>query len=234
MSQSMSQFIQQHFLRLLDNFTRMDCCHCQGVEAFFDKKTAHKELKRYHKKGPRKTTRILIDALKAEGVRGMTLLDIGGGIGALQQELFRIGVIRATNVEASPAYLEISKEEANRRGYADRVSYHHANFIDIAPAIAEADIVTLDRVICCYPDAQILVKLSAARANHLYGVVYPEYRWLIKVFAATVNLFLRLRKCAMRSFVHRPDMIDATIRSEGLQPRFHRKSFPWQIVVYSR
>jgi hypothetical protein len=38
----------------------------------------------------------------------------------------------------------------------------------------------------------------------------------------------------MRSFVHQPDMIDAIVRSHGLQQRFYRKSFPWQIVVYGR
>jgi tRNA A58 N-methylase Trm61 len=212
----------------------MDCCHCRGVEAFFDEKTARKELKRYRKRGPAKTTRILIEALKAEGIRGMTLLDIGGGIGALQQELLRVGVSSATNVEASTAYLEVSKAEAERRGYADRVSYHHANFIDIASDIAEADIVTLDRVICCYPDAQALVSLSAARAKHLYGVVYPQYRWLNKVFVSSANLYLQVRGCAMRSFLHRPETVEAIVRRHSLKQRFHRKSFPWQIVVYGR
>jgi len=94
--------------------------------------------------------------------------------------------------------------------------------------------VTLDRVICCYPDAQALVDLSAARARHLYGVIYPQFGWFNKVFVMSVNLAFRLRKCAMRSFVHQPDMIDAIVRSHGLQQRFYRKSFPWQIVVYGR
>ncbi len=212
----------------------MNCCHCRGVEAFFDKKTADKELKRYRKKGPAKTTRILIAALEAEGIEGMTLLDIGGGVGAVQQELLRAGVSSATNVEASTAYVEVSQEEAELRGYADRVSYQHGDFIDVAPTVADADIVTLDRVICCYPDAQALVGLSAARARQLYGVVYPQYGWFNKVFVASVNLVFRLRGCAMRSFVHRPDVVDAIVRSQGLQRCFCRKSFPWQIVVYRR
>lgn len=212
----------------------MNCCQCRGIEAFFDKKTADKELKRYRKKGPAKTTRILIAALKAEGIKGMTLLDIGGGVGALQQELLGAGLSSATNVEASTAYVEVSKEEAERQGYADRVSYHHGNFIDVAPTVADADIVTLDRVICCDPDAQALVALSAARARHLYGVVYPLDGWLNKVFVTGVNLVFWLRRCAMRSFLHRPEMIDAIVRSHSLQQRFYRKSFPWQIVVYSR
>jgi magnesium-protoporphyrin O-methyltransferase len=59
--------------------------------------------------------------------------------------------------------------------------------------------VTLDRVICCYPDVQALVGLSAARARHLYGVVYPQDGWFNQLFVASVNLVFRLRRCAMRS-----------------------------------
>ena len=64
---------------------------CQGMETFFDNKTAVGDLKAYRKKGPSKTTRMLIDALKAQGVEDMTLLDIGGGVGAIQHELLNSG-----------------------------------------------------------------------------------------------------------------------------------------------
>ena len=38
---------------------------------------------------------------------------------------------------------------------------------------SRTDILTLDRVICCYPDMQKLVGLSAKRARKLYGLIYP-------------------------------------------------------------
>jgi hypothetical protein len=212
----------------------MDCCQCQGIEALFDGKMAKRELRQYRKKGPAKTTRILIEALKAEGIEGMTLLDIGGGIGAIPHELLGAGVINATNVDASRAYVEASREESERQGYAARVSYHHGNFVDLAPNVAEADIVTLDHVICCYHDVQALVDLSAARARQLYGLVYPQYGWLNKVVNTGINLSLWLTRNPMRSFLHRPDMVDAIVRSHGLRHRFHRNSFPWQIVIYGR
>src|SRR5947207_5244489 len=150
----------------------MDCCQCKGIETLFNEKEARNRLRAYHEDGPSKTTRMLIEALKAEGVEGMTLLDIGGGVGAVQHELLRAGVERATGVEASTAYVKAAQEEAERQGHADRVSYHHANFVDIAPQIPPADIVTLDRVICCYHDMQALVGLSVAKAGRLYGLVY--------------------------------------------------------------
>ena len=67
----------------------MNCCHCQGVEQVFDRDRAFKQLSKYRKKGLEKTTRVLINALLAEGVGGLSLLDIGGGVGAIQHELLK-------------------------------------------------------------------------------------------------------------------------------------------------
>ncbi len=99
----------------------MSCCHCQGGEAVFDAKVARKELRHYRRRGPRKTTRLLLDALKAAGVAEQTLLDIGGGIGVIQHELLRAGVTEASGVEASTAYLAAAREEAALQGHADRL-----------------------------------------------------------------------------------------------------------------
>ena len=62
----------------------MGCCQCQGIENMFDKKAAKRQLKRYLKKGPSKTTSMLLNAIHKEGVHGLNFLDIGGGIGAIQ------------------------------------------------------------------------------------------------------------------------------------------------------
>src|SRR5207248_22753 len=103
----------------------MDCCQCKGIETLFDQKEAKKRLKAYRKDGAAKTTRMLIEALQAEGIKGMTLLDIGGGVGAIQHDLLRAGIERATDVDASAAYVKAAQNEAERQGHADRVSYYH-------------------------------------------------------------------------------------------------------------
>ena len=212
----------------------MSCCQCQGLERLFDKKTATKELKVYRKKGPSKTTRILIDALKAEGVEGWTLLDIGGGIGAIQHELLQAGVNQAVNVDASTAYVEAARSEAERQGFADRVRYHHGNFIDLAPEIEPVDIVTLDRVICCYPDMPALVRLSSDRAGRLYGLVYPRDTWWMKIGLKIINFGAWLMRQDFRFFVHPSEAVEAILRRNDMEPHFYRKTFLWQIVVYAR
>jgi len=212
----------------------MSCCQCQGIESFFNKKLAFRELKQYREKGPTKTTKILIEALKTEGIEGMTLLDIGGGIGAIQYESLEAGVHSATNVEASTAYIEVAQEEADRHGYSDRVDYHHGDFVDLAPEIDPADIVTLDRVICCYHDMETLVGLSSVRARKLYGLVYPRDTWWIKIARPVINLFFWVQRNPFRFFLHPTEAVESLVRKNGLEPHFYRKTAIWQVVVYRR
>ena len=167
----------------------MDCCQCKGIESLFNQKEAQAKLKAYRKDGPAKTTRMLIDALVSEGIVGATLLDIGGGVGAVQHELLRAGVARATGVDASTAYVKAAQEEAERQGHSDRITYNHANFVELAPQISAADIVTLDRVICCYHDMHSLVSLSVAKAGKLYGLVYPRDTWWMRAAVSLGNFY---------------------------------------------
>ena len=125
----------------------MTCPHCRGVEKIFDQRTAERDLKAYRAHGPGTTTRLLIAALKAAGVADRTLLDIGGGVGAIQHELLKDRARSAIAIDASSAYLHAAKQEADRQGYTDRIVYHQGDFVELAPQLPQADIVTLEKVI---------------------------------------------------------------------------------------
>ena len=170
----------------------------------------------------------------AEGVTGKTLLDIGGGVGAIQHELLQAGAGGATNVDASSAYLNAARQEAERRGHAERVNYCYGNFVELAPQIEPVDIVTLDRVICCYHDMAALVGLSSARAGELYGVVYPRATWWMKLGVEIINKLSWLTRNPFRIFVHPTPAVEAIIHANGLKEHFRRQSLIWQVVVYRR
>ena len=212
----------------------MYCSQCQGIEEVFIQEYVSRELKSYRRKGPGKTTRLLTEAIEKEGVEGLSLLDIGGGVGAIQHELIEEGVREVTSVDASTAYLEASREEAEKRGQADYVSYRRGNFVDLAEEIEAADIVTLDRVICCYPDMEKLVELSAKRARKIYGLVYPRDTWWVKAGLAIGNLYLRARGSAYRTFSHPTKVVEAIVRSNGFKEKSYHQSLMWQVVVYTR
>jgi magnesium-protoporphyrin O-methyltransferase len=212
----------------------MACSQCRGIEGFFNRRQAERQIRGYCQRGPDKTTRMLINALRAEGVKGLTLLDIGGGIGAVQLGLLDAGVTSATDVDASTAYLTVARSEAERRGLAERIVYRHGDFTALAADLPPADLVTLDRVICCYHDMRGLVGQSAAKATRLYGLVYPRDTWWLRAVLAVGNLLLRLRRDPFRIFAHRSAAVDALIRNSGLAPRYHRTAGIWQVVVYAR
>jgi hypothetical protein len=213
----------------------VNSCCCQGVDEMFGERTARHDLRRYRKRGPSRPTRMLLDAIRGEDIERASVLDIGGGIGAIQQELLDAGADHATSVEASAAYLRAAREEAERRGTADRVSYHAGDFVALADGIEPADVVTLDRVICCYPDMEALVGRSADRARRVYGLVYPRDRWWVRLGFRATNLGMRIARRAFRAHVHRTSAVDAVARERGLTPRLQRGVGPvWQVALYTR
>jgi 2-polyprenyl-3-methyl-5-hydroxy-6-metoxy-1,4-benzoquinol methylase len=206
-----------------------------GMGSFYDEKLTASQVSKYREKGPSASTQTLIDALKAEGVEGATLLDIGGGIGAIQHELLAAGVAHATGVDASAPYLEAVREESERRGHGDRVAYRHGDFVELAESIPPVDVVTLDRVINVYPDWERLVELSAAHAQRLYGLVFPRDTRMVKIVIFAMNLILRSRRKPVRASIHPVDRIERIARDSGLSPHFSRSVGPaWQVVVYRR
>ena len=106
--------------------------------------------------------------------------------------------------------------------------------MEVAPRLASADIVTLDRVICCYDDMEALISASAARAERLYGVVYPRDRWWSRAGSSLANLACRVRRTPFRLFIHSPAAVERVIRSQGLTRRFYQTTALWQVVVYAR
>jgi magnesium-protoporphyrin O-methyltransferase len=203
--------------------------------SFYNRKRASSQLRSYRTKGPIPSTRALIETLVAEGVEGATLLDIGGGIGAIQHELLDAGVTDATSVDASAPYLEAAREEAQRRGHGDRVTYLHGDFVELAYSVSSAEIVTLDRVINVYPDWKRLAELSAARAERLYGLVYPRNTRMVSLVVVLMNLVLRLCRSPVRASVRPADEIDRIARENGLARHLSRSVGPaWEVAVYRR
>ena len=221
----------------------MNCCHqdqCSGLEKLFDQRLAQNELKDYLRSGPAKTTRWLLEALRvrlppAEVDRaGLSLLDIGGGIGAIQHELVKAGVGHVTAVDASTAYLNAAQQEAKRRGYAEQAEYRFGDFVALASEIAPADMVTVERVICCYPVMRALVQRSAALARRWYAIVYPRDNWWMQRGRDVFNLVMRVQRNPYRFFVHPSAGVESLLNDSGFQRRFHRHTLVWQVLVYER
>ena len=212
----------------------MGCCSTNDFDNIFDKRTARKELKAYLKKGPNKRTRKLADFLKGQGIAGSTVVEIGSGIGALHLQLLKEGAKSATGIDASSAYVEATTTLAERLGLQDVVEYHVGDFVEKEQDIPPADIVLLDRVICCYPDMQGLVSASGRHAQRLYAMSYPPRNWVTRALAFIFNASLTLLRKRFRAFIHNPDEVASLLASLGLTRIFRGSSGVWQLAVYRR
>jgi magnesium-protoporphyrin O-methyltransferase len=216
----------------------MKCCasgQCAALDDVFDARYAADDLADYHKKGPGKTTRALLDAVRAHiDLSEKTLLDIGGGVGVIQHELFAAGLSASTGVDASRAFLQTAEQEAARRGHGERANFVFGDFVARADEIEAADIVTLERVVCCYPDMRALVTASADRARGVYALVLPRDVWWMRIAQHGLNLWERVTGSAFRFFVHSRPAIDTLLAERGFAVRVEKGLGVWQLVVYAR
>jgi magnesium-protoporphyrin O-methyltransferase len=211
-----------------------DTCCTTDYDRVFDLESARQELRDYLEHGPDQTTQRLLEALVVRGVDGATVLEIGAGVGDVQLELLAAGASRSTDVDASEPYIAVAREEVERRGLAERVRFVHGDFVARAPEVDPADVVILNRVVCCYPDMTALVRESSARAQRLYGLVLPVNRWWVRLIVAFDNLRHKWQRSTFRVFVHPFRSVDRLVRDAGFEPRYEHTGWMWRTVVYER
>lgn len=213
----------------------MGSCCTPELERGFDERVAARDLAAYRRDGLPGDQRRLLAALAADGVQDQTVLDIGGGIGAIHHDLLRIGARSVTDVDGSTAYLDAAREEARRQGDIDRIDYRHGDFVRLAEGIESADVVILLRVLCCYPDMPALVRTSARRARRSYGVIYPRSTWWMRAAAAAYDALRAVTSSAAGpGYVHPERAVDAAIRSEGFTAVVDDSTWFWRVMVYRR
>lgn len=212
----------------------MPCNCCEITDNAFTEAEAKAQLKDYHRHGPPKQTKLLLQAIRSLRLKNAKLIDIGGGIGVIHHELLEDVAQEATHVDASSAYLKKAKEEATRRGHAERVNFIHADFTEVASALPKADIVTLDRVVCCYPDFRRLLQAAAEHSGRALAFTYPRETWYFRIGLKVINFFQRLRNDPFRVFLHPVAEMDALLNREGLERVTLRRLFVWEMAVYQR
>lgn len=212
----------------------MDCCERTIYDDQFDEARARDRLRAYRREGPPGWTRRLIEGLAAGDVTGLTVLEIGGGVGAIHLALLDAGAASAVDVDASGPYLVAAREEAERRGYVDRITHHKGDAVALGGRLEPADLVALDRVVCCYPDMLALVSLAASRTRRRLGIVIPRDDAWIRAGVALSNAWSAIRRDAFRVHVHRTAQVLETARANGLVLVEHHRGWFWQTLVLER
>jgi len=212
----------------------MPCNCCEITDNAFSEAEARAELRNYRRRGPMNQTKLILEAIRSLNLKNVDLLDIGGGIGAMHHELLADVARAATHVDASSAYLKEAKTETARRGYSERVNFIHADFTDVAHQVQAAEIVTLDRVVCCYPDFRRLLTAAADHSQRALALTYPRETWYMRIALKIANFFQGLRRDPFRVFLHPVSEMNALLEKEGFERVSRRHLFVWEMALYRR
>jgi magnesium-protoporphyrin O-methyltransferase len=212
----------------------VDCCEPTIYDDQFDARRAHDRLREYRERGPNGWTTRLVEGLAAGGIEGFTVLDIGAGVGAVHHALLAAGAASATDVDASGPYLEAARSEAERRGLADQVTYHKGDAVMLAPRLEPADLVALDRVVCCYPHMEALVRVAAAKTRRRLGMVLPRDDAWIRFGVGVSNGWSALWRDPFRVHVHRTEGVLGVAAAGGLSLAARHRGRFWQTLILER
>ncbi len=213
---------------------RRFCCEEDLERIGYDGHHAADDLARWQRSGPHPATRELIDVVRAQGIDGATVLDIGAGVGVIHLTLLEAGADRAIDVDASKEYLAAARAEADRRGLAGRVEYRHGDVVELAEDLPPAHIVILDSVICCYPYLAALLRAAIRPGPRLVGLTYPHDSWWMRLFMRLYNVRSALRRWPDHYYIHRRAEVDRLLGEAGFAGIHSGGTRMWRVLVYRR
>jgi magnesium-protoporphyrin O-methyltransferase len=209
------------------------CCRPGELDDMFSPAMADRDARRYAKNGLGAESRRIVEVVRRLGTEP-TVLEVGGGIGATELELVRAGASHATNVELSRSYEAVAAELIDAAGLAGRIDRRVADFVAEADSVPAADAVILERVVCCYPDADALVAAAARHAKRVLVLSFPIDRPPAGVVRALINVWPGLRGWKFRFYVHRTNTVIAAAEAQGMRLAERQKGLFWQMLVFER
>jgi len=213
----------------------MSCCcpHARSASRFFSL-FARRYRIRFEHRGFEPSQRQLLEGIEQAGFQGATLLEVGSGVGHLHQTLLERGAASAVGIDLAPDMIAEAKSWAEDRGLGQRTRYIEGDFMALADTVPVADVTVLDKVVCCYPDADGLVHRSLHKTQRVYALSYPRDRWFIRLAMVIAALLLWLLRSDFRPYVHDPVQIEQWIMAEGFAKSYENRTPIWLTQVYVR
>jgi len=159
----------------------------------------------------------MVAAASAGGLEGVRVLEIGGGIGTLQSELLRAGAAHGEIVELVPAWEPYARELALERGIEERTSFRVADVLDSPESVEDADVVLLNRVVCCSPDGVALVGRASRLTRRALVLSFPRDVLWVRAGLRLVNIGMRVMGRSFRAFLHSPTELVSSAEDGGLR-----------------
>jgi hypothetical protein len=200
----------------------------------FSPRTARRSLERYRSKGLDEIERRIVASAKEAGVQGARVLEIGGGIGVIQAELLQVGAATGEIVELVVAYEPYARELASDKGLSDRVTFRVVDLVEDPADVEPADVVVLNRVVCCSPDGIELTGIAGRLARRTLVLSYPRDVVWVRLGVGLINLGQRLFGRSFRAFVHSPAKLRAAVEEQGLRATDLGRTAFWEYSTLER
>lgn len=213
----------------------MPCCcpHSRSASRIFSF-FAKSYRKRFNKKGFEPSQQQLVNGISQAQFINKTLLDIGCGVGHLHQSLLEQGAKNAVGIELSDKMLLEAKDWAKQRGLTNKTTYIEGDFIELVNTLEVSDIVIMDKVVCCYPDADALINRSLEKCQDSIALTYPRKTWYTSLGTEILALILKLLGSSFRPYVHDPQQIELWITQQGFKKVFQKQTTIWLSQVYQK
>jgi magnesium-protoporphyrin O-methyltransferase len=108
------------------------------------------------------------------------------------------------------------------------------DLLDAIRHVERADVVTMDRVVCCYPLYAELLREALQRATRTFAFSYPRDRWYVRAAVWVENAARRRRTSGFRTFVHPQGSMHALIEHAGFERVAHAQTIAWAADVFAR
>lgn len=151
-------------------------------------------------------------------------------------ETLRNGATSCSGFDLSSAAIQEANEYARESGFNDRAKFEVGDGAVVRTS--SSDIVVMDKVLCCYPDYDALLKNASDSSKLMLGLVMPRDEGWMKPFmrfgAAMINLVERLRKTGFKFYLHPLDSINRQLVERGFERVEKSTSRVWLIYLYRK
>ena len=205
----------------------------EGTNKFFSRQ-AKQFAKRFRKKGLAGEQRLLEEGILKSAPAGSSILEIGCGVGGLHHTLLKKGLGSAVGIDISEGMIAAAKELSAELGLEVRTSYLLGDFVEMYGRIEAADVTILDKVVCCYENVDELLKQSLSKTRRVYALSFPKSNLLIKLVFHVPITIGKILGWSFHPYWHDWNAIKQRIEDHGFKPKFHDRTFVWDVHVFER